>query len=231
MERRAGHGLVFVLLSLIPSASGCVSQPLRLATRRNANTLPDLQYQQVIDNLAAIASNPSYLPYLAVAGAGTVQVTENRNSSLGLTFTPKHYSTEILNLGASQAVTGTWSLGTITNPEKLRGMRALYQQAVKGSAQHDPAWDWLKIGRRTDVPRDACYVGRHGDVFAWITPDGIGGLSELTLEIMDVATREDSAVVPAASKGAASPSVAPHPVPRRNFQIHPLGPVYTPGVN
>jgi hypothetical protein len=230
MGRHFGHGSALVLLSLIALDSGCVSQSLRLATRRNANTLPDLHYQQVTDNLAAIASNSNFLPYLAVAGAGTVQVTENRNSSLGLSFAPKHYSTEILNIGASQAVTGTWSLGTITNPEKLRSMRALYQEAVRGSVQHDPAWAWLKIGRRTEVARDACYVGRHGDVFAWITPDGIGGLSELTLAIMDIGTREDSTVVPATSKGAASPGAAPHTVPRRNFQIHPLGPVYTPGV-
>ena len=65
-------------------ASGCMNQQLRFATRRTVNTLPDLQYQQVIDNLATIAANPGFLPYLAVAGQGSIQVTDNRNSSLGL---------------------------------------------------------------------------------------------------------------------------------------------------
>jgi hypothetical protein len=61
-------------------------------------------------------------------------------------------------------------------------------------------------------------------------PEGVDGLSELTLAIMDIATREDSVVVHAAAKADAPPETVHHAVPRRNFQIHPLGPVYTPGV-
>ena len=50
------------------------------------STLPDLHYQQVIDNLASIASNPARLPYLAVVGQGSIQVTDNGNSVMGVSF-------------------------------------------------------------------------------------------------------------------------------------------------
>jgi hypothetical protein len=231
MGRRLGRACVFWVIVVVGMASGCMEQPLRLATRRTAKTLPDLQYQQVIDNLATIASNPGFLPYLAIAGAGTIQVTDNRNSSLGLSLTPKELSSQILSFGSSRTVTGTWSLGTITSPEKIRSMRTVYQHAVRGSVQGDPACDWLKIGCRRDVPKQACYIGSHGHVFVWIMPEGIGGLSELTLAIMDVATREDAVIVPVGVKEVVPPVAGSRAVPRRNFQIHPLGPVYTPGLN
>jgi len=208
-------------------ASGCMNQQLRLTTNRTVNTLPDLQYQQVVDNLATIASNPGFLPYLAVAGQGSIQVTDNRNSSLGLNVTSKPFLPEVLSLGGSRNVTGTWSLGTITSPEKIRGMQTLYRHAVRGSMQGEPAWSWLKIGCRRDVPKEACYVGHHGRVHVWIMPEGIEGLSELTLEILDVATHEDARVAPAATEES-SDTIAK---PRRNFQVPSAGPVFTPGVN
>jgi len=56
-----------------------MNQQLQVTARRTISGLPDLQYQQVIDNLAAIAPNPGFLPYLAVVGQGSIQVTENGN--------------------------------------------------------------------------------------------------------------------------------------------------------
>ena len=92
-------------------------------------------------------------------------------------------------------------------------------------------WNWLKVGSRADVPKEACYIGRHRHISVWIMPEGVGGLSELTLAILDIATREDAAIGPLASHVGGPPAAVPRAVPRRNFQIHPLGPVYTPGVN
>ena len=79
--------------------SGCMSQQLRFTARRTVNALPDLQYQQVVDNLAKIASNPGFLPYLAVAGQGSVQVTDNGNSTLGLNMASKAFGPGSLELG------------------------------------------------------------------------------------------------------------------------------------
>ena len=144
---------------------GCMSQQLRFTALRTVNALPDLQYQQVIDNLAKLASNPGFLPYLAVAGQGSVQVTDNGNSTLGVNLSPSAFGPGSLNIGTSRNVTGTWSLGTITSPEKIRSMQAVYLRALRGRAAGDPVFGWLKVGRRGDVPKQAttisCAVGRY----------------------------------------------------------------------
>ncbi len=191
MGRRSLICPAFCLVFLLLCSAGCLSRQLKLTTRRTVSTLPDLNYQQVIDNLAAAASNPGVLPYLAVAGQGSVQVTDNGNSTMGLSFPLRAPAFDGLALGASRNVTGTWSLGTITSPEKIRAMQALYQRAVAGALHRDPAYHWLHVGAKHDVPIGASYAARHGDVTVWVMPEEIAGLSELTLAILDVATRQD----------------------------------------
>ncbi len=172
--------------------TGCMSQQLRTTARRTTSTLPDLQYQQIVDNVAATASNPGLLPYLAVAGQGTVQVTDNGSSSLGLTFSPKALTSSLLSLGTTRNVTGTWSLGTVTSPEKIRSMQAVYERAVLGATEKHEDYAWLNIGCLRDVPRQASFVGCHDRTYVWVMPEGVPGLSDLTLAIVDIATREDS---------------------------------------
>jgi hypothetical protein len=210
------------LLSLAP---GCMSQQLGFTTRRTVSVLPDLQYQQVIDNLAKIASNPGFLPYLAVAGQGAVQVTDNGSSLLGLNAQSKLVAPASLSVGATRNVTGTWSLGTVTSPEKIRSMQAVYLRAITGRAAGDPAFGWLKIGGQGDVPKLASYVGQFEDVYVWVMPEGIEGLSELTLAILDVATSEDTG----GGNGGHVQGMGAAGVSRRNFQVPAVGPVFTPG--
>ncbi len=225
MGRFTRTGTRICSLLLLSLCMGCMSQQLELTTRRTLSTLPDLQYQQVIDNLATIAANPARLPYLAVVGQGSIQVTDNGTSTLGLSLTSAARGSNAFSFGATRNITGTLSIGTITNPEKIRSMQAVYQRAVAGSAQREPAFRWLNFGTKRDVPSGASHSGRHGEVAAWVMPEGIAGLSELTLAILDIATRED--VLP----GPTSPPEALHrsPIPRRNFQVPATGPVFTPG--
>ena len=156
-------------------------------------------------------------------------MTDNGNSSLGFGLLPGTLTPELFSLGGSRNVTGTWSLGTITSPEKIRSMQALYQRAVDGTTQGDLSFAWLKVGCRREVPKQASFVGRHGKVFVWVMPEGIAGLSDLTLAIMDVATREDARAVSTQPPGMLHQLLAPITVPRRNFQVPPSGPVFTPG--
>jgi hypothetical protein len=226
MGRRTRFGRAIRWALVLFCSPGCLSRQLELTTRRTLSTLPDLNYQQVIDNLAAAASNPGVLPYLAVAGQGSVQVTDNGNSTLGLSVPLRAPALDGLALGASRNVTGTWSLGTITSPEKIRAMQALYQRAVAGARDRDPAYRWLQVGPKHDIPKGALYAARHGEVSVWVMPEEIAGLSELTLAILDVATRQDDAPASSASKASPHRDI----VPRRNFQVPASGPVFTPGV-
>jgi hypothetical protein len=193
------------------------------------STLPDLQYQQIVDNLAAIASNPGLLPYLAVAGQGTVQVTDNGTSSLGIPFAPRAFNSGLLTVGATRNVTGTWSMGTITSPEKTRSMQAVYQRAILGATEKHEDYTWLNIGCAHEVPRGASFIGCYDGTYVWVMPEGMRGLSDLTLAIVDIATRDDSRVAPIDDSGPKRRMGIAPPVPRRNFQVPPQGPLFTPG--
>jgi hypothetical protein len=226
---RAGEWLPLGLIGLLGLASGCMNEHLRLATARTTSTLPDLHYQQVMDNLALIAANPGFLPYLAVAGQGAIQVTNGGSAAFPPNLAPGATAWWLPSMGASKNVTGTWSLGTITSPEKIREMQAVYQNAVQRSARGDPSVGWLHVGTKHEVPRNACYLGHHGTVYVWVMPEAIGGLSELALTILDVATREDNVPGPSQPKQPLRGAAGPPPVLRRNFQVPPSGPVFTPG--
>jgi hypothetical protein len=191
--------------------AGCVSRQLEQTTLRTLDTLPDLTYQQVINNLAAVAAVPGRLPSLAVVGEGSVQVTGNGSATLGLIATRL-----VPGFTGSINTTGVLSLGTVTDPTKLREMQAVYQHAVAARVQGLPSHQWIRWGHYRTVPSTAAHVGRRGDLAVWVMPEDVGGLTELTLEILDIATREDSPALP-------------HHTGRRNFQAPPRGAVFTPG--
>jgi hypothetical protein len=218
------------LIGLFVLASGCMNQQLRLATARTTSTLPDIHYQQVMDNLALIAANPGFLPYLAVTGQGSIQVTNGGNAAFPASLAPGGFTSWLPSLGTSRNVTGTWNLGTITNPEKIREMQAVYQNALQGSVLGSPSCGWLHVGTKRDVPRKPCYVSHHGPVYAWVMPEGISGLSDVALTILDIATREEIVVGPSQPRQPLRGAAGPPIVPRRNFQVPPAGPVFTPGV-
>ncbi|MGO9466979.1 MAG: hypothetical protein ACLQVF_22790 [Isosphaeraceae bacterium] len=226
---RAGESLPLVMIGLLAVASGCMNQQLRFATARTTSTLPDLHYQQVMDNLALIAANPGFLPYLAVAGQGSIQVTNGGNAAFPASLAPGLSAWWLPSLGASRNVTGTWNLGTITSPEKIREMQWAYQNAVQNASRGSPSSGWLHAGTKRDVPRKACFVSHHGTVYVWVMPEGISGLSELALTILDIATREDVVQGPSQPRQPLRGAAGPPGVPRRNFQVPPAGPVFTPG--
>jgi hypothetical protein len=43
-----------------------------------------------------------------------------------------------------------------------------------------PPPGWFQVGRKRDVPKDASFVGRHGDRYAWVTACGVPGLARFT---------------------------------------------------
>ena len=57
--------------------SGCASGRLRQRTINQGCTLPELQYQQVLGNLAQFARNPGVLPWHVNLKEGTTQITDS----------------------------------------------------------------------------------------------------------------------------------------------------------
>src|SRR5262249_51920048 len=131
---------LFSLLVLL--LGGCQTHLcLRENTACTAATLTDLNYQQVLDNLAMLVANPSALPSLAVINAGTVTVADQKTANANATYAPTLTFEQqagsglpILSLlfspSASRNVTENWSLVPVTDVDNLRRIRCAYQLLV-----------------------------------------------------------------------------------------------------
>jgi hypothetical protein len=51
---------------------------------------------------------------------------------------------------------------------------------------------WFVIGRKHDIPKEACYVGHCGKTYAWVMPEHMNDLANFTLAILDIATYQSS---------------------------------------
>jgi len=44
---------------------------------------------------------------------------------------------------------------------------------------------WYNVGKKHDVPKDACFVGHHCDTYVWVGPAQMDALNKFTLAILD----------------------------------------------
>ena len=45
---------------------------------------------------------------------------------------------------------------------------------------------WFCVGRKSDVPKDACFVGHYCETYVWVPPQGVDDLSRFTLIILAI---------------------------------------------
>ena len=112
---------------------------------RTTSTLADLQFQQVLDNVARFHDNPDTVPSFAVATAGTVSLLDTAGAGVSPTYSPTLTTAQqgggalpilslLFPLTASRAVTENWSLTPITDADNLRRLRCAYRLLVMGEA-------------------------------------------------------------------------------------------------
>ena len=134
-----------LLLGLLSTLSGCTHMALQNDTVRTTNTLTDLQFQQILDNVARFHDNPDTVPSFAVATAGTVSILDTAGAGVSPTYSPTLTFLQqgggalpILSLlfpfSAQRAVTENWSLMPITDADNLRRLRCAYRLLVMGEA-------------------------------------------------------------------------------------------------
>jgi hypothetical protein len=180
-------------------------------------TLADLQYKQVLDNLAAFACNPAALPYFALTSTGQTQVADQGEIMPGFSWMEGMGNGQTLGMTASRQLTESWSLSSVLDADKLARMRCAYQLVVGvpdnecdkcmqklcevyGKDIMDPQFQachfprgWFSVGCKKDVPQCACYVGCHCNTYVWVTPDGLDGLTRFTLTILNLAAASPAA--------------------------------------
>ena len=97
---RAGSALVL----LVAACAGCTHCQLSRSTVRQAGTITDLHYKQVLGNLASCHCNPDVLPHFAVVGTGGTAVTDQGTANVELEWDARAIARELLGLGASREV-------------------------------------------------------------------------------------------------------------------------------
>ena len=217
--------------------AGCTAAQLAHNTVTQAHSHTDILYRQVLDNLAAAESNPEVLPHFSVVGTGGTLVIDSASANVGFDWDARTFLGTSLGFGGSRGFEDGWTLAPVVNPDKLRAMRAAYQIVTRGEAS-DPAGfallnsylgpeympllqqGWYGVGSKDDVPKRACYVSHCGDRYVWVTGDGLAGLSQLSLAILNVATLEEGGA--AASLGAPAYNGAePLPAPGEAYEYVP----------
>jgi hypothetical protein len=254
--------ILYVLV--VGCLSGCTHVQLRRSTISQEGTLSELQIIQVLDNVAAFCDNDAALPFFALSSTGSAQVSDQGNASGAPNWNVAGMASGGFNLGANRTVTEQWGLVPVLDPHKLRLMRCAYQCVVGGDGDGcDDCWTelshfygpdfnpvcqlprgWFCFGSKREIPKDACYVGRHCNTYAWVTHDGMPDLARFTMTILEIAVtapyappthtetekqydaegrliKEITRQVPDTSAIAAhqmvAPNVPPRPAPRQTF--------------
>lgn len=225
--------LPLLILSLV---TGCTHGQLRFSTVRQGSTLTEINYKQVLDNMAICATDPNALPYFALATTGNTQITDTAAlNALTLNWHPYSGAGTILG---SRAIVENWGLIPVVEPDRLEAMRCAYQMALGAPAvscegcdtllkrflnPYNPACQipsgWFFVSKcKKDVPKHALH-GHYNGTYVWVRPDGMAGLSRFTLTILFIATVDRSQVTttvgtPPSAEILPAPSVPSFTVPR-----------------
>ncbi len=204
-----------ILCLLVCLSSGCTVMSLERHTVAQIDSAIDLRYREIVDNLAAVAADPSTLPSFVSIYSGTVSVQDTGTAISSVTW-PYSAGMTSVNPSFNRQIAQNWVLDPTIIPEKLEAIRAALQWAIGGPNHVNPdsmtlllapkqvkadtqrhfgvseklerlPTSWLCIGCLKDVPACARYKGHSGDVWVWVTPEGMRGLAEFTIIIQDIA--------------------------------------------
>lgn len=116
---RASHSALLALVFL----TGCTNLQLRRNTISQAGTLPDLQHQMVLDNLAAFACNPDAIPFQVNLRDGSAQISDFGSAGTQLIT---HWFVALIG---TRTKTDQWGMVPVTDETTLRLLRIAYHRA------------------------------------------------------------------------------------------------------
>jgi hypothetical protein len=128
-------GRIFFILGLA-CMTGCTSGRLRQRMVNQGSTLPELQYQQVLDNLAQFATNPATLPWHVNLREGTSQVTDSLSGGAAVDIGPP--VTWFPQLFGSRTAVAQWGGSPVIDSTELRLLRIAYRRAHGLAEMPDP---------------------------------------------------------------------------------------------
>jgi hypothetical protein len=154
---RAAFGLC---LSIVVAVSGCANLQLRHSTVRQASTITDLQYQQVLNNLAMISGDREALPWALTLKAGSTQFSDSGTVSGSVTVGGGGARGPIF--GLTTTVVDQWGTVPVTDDNTLLILSYAYQNAFGAHRiillpeANDMAFDFAtQMGTNADISTDS----------------------------------------------------------------------------
>jgi hypothetical protein len=107
--------------------SGCMTGRLRQRTINQGSTLPELQYQQILGNLALFATNPSALPWHVNLREGTTQITDSASAGALVDLGPPAVTQP--QIFGSRTAVAQWGMSPVIDSTELQLLRVAYRRA------------------------------------------------------------------------------------------------------
>lgn len=183
-----------------------------------------MRFQEVVDNLAAVANNPATLPSIAVPSGGLAFITNTVGVDPTTTFeqATNGFSKQALNLLGRHNPDQQWTVSPVVAAPHIEALHYAFLWMVIGPPPPtSPAMDllsgpfmgdtkyhfdvarllaaippgWLRVGTHCDVPTNACYKAHCKGTYVWVERSGLPSLSEFTLVVFDIATTDPASLV------------------------------------
>jgi hypothetical protein len=108
---------------------GCTHTRLQRRTINQGATLTDMQYQQVLDNLAMFACNPDSLAWHIRISSGLVQVADQGQGLLGANLGGPNVMAP--NFGVQTNLLHQWNVDPVMEADDLELLQLAYRKAVQ----------------------------------------------------------------------------------------------------
>jgi hypothetical protein len=209
---------LMVLMTLGVACTGCTTLSLEEHTLSQIQSSADFRYSAALSCVAAVAAEPNALPSFGLLSNGSahIQDTEMINANTVWTRVLGSFAAETTAVTASRSPNPSWTVDPVADYTQLAAIRSACQWILYGpdsiSADFPGILDsplqntapgphfgvaerlrqlpcgWLHHGCLKDVPLCASYKAHHGDTWVWVTSEGMKGLADFTLVLLDIAT-------------------------------------------
>lgn len=174
-------GLVFVMLSPI-FFSGCTSYALHEFTSSQIQSVQDIQYQMVLDNIAMFIDSPGAIPWHITIPKGTATIGDTASTGFVNKWPP---SVQTYSLSGGRVWSGDWTIAPVFDTNVLTQLSVLYGD-IASDAQSDPHF-WVHYKKGSVLPDFPDLSGHYGSTFVRVdqnNPHDYGALSDFTMLVL-----------------------------------------------
>jgi hypothetical protein len=122
---------------LLVLLSGCAETALKKSTLDTAATVRDVNYQQVLNNLAMYVDDPYTLPSQVKLTGGLIQISDTAGPTYDFSMPNNMKVTQDIKMSLNRQWTEKWDVSPVVDPNDMRQLRQVYQWAVAGKTK-DP---------------------------------------------------------------------------------------------